>query len=296
MQSNYFLGLSEEGFHKVAYLEWGSKGVLPPILCVHGLTRNAKDFDALAAYLQSNRHLFIPDIVGRGDSDWLKNPLHYTYEQYLADLNTLIARMRCSTLDWIGTSMGGLLGLIMASLDQSPVRKLVLNDVGPQIPIKALARLSKYAGFNPEFNSIQEAVTYFKKIYADFGTLSEAQWETITINSIKQAGDSKWIIKLDPGIKAIPSKSKIAWQQLLLHPYKAFQGTVFDIDLWHLWRKVKCPVLVIRGEHSDILPTSVVEKMQETHPQTTVMTIADVGHAPTLLDDKTHQEIRAFLS
>lgn len=296
MKKDYFLGLSEEGFHKVAYIEWGQASSQPPIICVHGLTRNSRDFDDLASYLSSaGRQVFCPDVVGRGDSDWLKNPLHYTYEQYLADMNAMIARTCATEVDWIGTSMGGLLGMMLAAVPNSPIKRLVLNDVGPQISTKALARLSKYVGREPDFSSVDAAKAYFKSIYADFGNLTEAQWDKLTATSIHQVAPNKFISKLDHGVKITPTKSKIAWD-VLLHPHKALEGTLFDIDLWQIWRKVTCPVLVIHGQNSNILQPATIQKMQQIHPHTEVIDIPNTGHAPALLDEEQHVIINHFLS
>jgi len=295
MKMDYFLGLSEEGFHRVHYLEWGNKAEKPALICVHGMTRNAHDFDALAAsFSQQGRHVFCPDLVGRGDSDWLQNPLHYTYEQYLADMNTLIARTDDKHIDWIGTSLGGLIGMILASLPQSPIQRLVLNDIGPQISTKALARLTTYAGHDPEFASIADAKRYFRSIYSDFGKLSDAQWQHLTENSIRETASGKFIAKLDQRIKFSMNKSKIAWQAML-HPQKAWEGTLFDVDLWHIWRKVRCPVLVIHGVHSDILVPDTIQKMQQIHPDVTVINIEDAGHAPHLLDESLQNKIYQWL-
>ncbi len=290
MKKNYFLGLSEAGFHRIAYVEWGMQNNSLPILCVHGLTRNGRDFDSLAEYLASfGCHVFCPDIVGRGDSDWLKDPLHYTYEQYIADMNAMIARINTPQIDWIGTSMGGLIGMIMASLPNTPIRRLVLNDVGPQIPVKAISRMTKYAGKDPEFSSMDEAKKYFKIIYADFGSMTEEQWQHFTENSIREIAPNRFTTKIDHGIKRSPAKSKLAWK-LVFDPHKAFEGTLFDVDLWQIWRKVTCPVLVIHGSHSDLLLPEIIEKMHRLHPNMETLEIPDVGHAP-LLQNPAHQEI-----
>lgn len=296
MKNNYYLGLSEEGFHRIAYSEWGNKSNLEtPIVCVHGQTRNRHDFDTLAEYLsERGRHVFCPDIVGRGDSGWFKNPLHYTYEQYIADMNVLIARTDATQIDWVGTSMGGLLGMILASLPNSPIRRLVLNDVGPQIPIKGISRLWEYAGKDPDFSSIEEAKTYFKRIYADFGQLSDAQWQRFTETSIREIAPGKFATTLDHGIKTVPAKSKLAWG-LLLHPHKALEGTFFDVNLWDIWYKLTCPVFVIHGKHSDILTASILHKMLQTHPNMEVLEILDAGHAPALLEQTQHEIIYQWL-
>lgn len=297
MKQDYFLGLSEEGFHKVAYTEWGTPSAdHPPILCIHGLSRNSRDFDYLAQALEaSGRHVYCPDIVGRGDSDWLHNPLHYTFEQYIADMNALIARTGAKQVDWIGTSMGGLIGMIMASMPHSPIRRLVMNDVGPQIPAKAMARLSKYVGRDPDFTSVEEAEHYYKNIYKDFGDLDEAQWRHLTLHSIREIAPGKFISKMDHGVKQSPAKSKLAWK-LLLNPHKALEGTFFDIDLWQMWRKVTCPVLVIHGVHSDLLLPAIIEKMHQGRTNVDVLEIPDAGHAPALVRPSEHQFISDWLA
>jgi len=296
MKKDYFQGLSEDGFHRVAYTEWGTPNSTHiPIVCVHGLTRNGRDFDSLAEYLTYfGCHVFCPDIIGRGDSDWLKNPLHYTYEQYLADLNAMIARIHTKQVDWVGTSMGGLLGMILAAMPNSPIRRLVLNDVGPQIPVNAISRLAKYAGKDPDFSNIEEAKKYFKIIYADFGHMTEEQWQHFTENSVHEVTPGKFTTKIDPGIKQTPAKSKLAWQ-LLLNPHKALEGTFFDVDLWHIWRKVTCPVLVIHGGRSDLLLPDILIKMHNLHPNMDILEIPNAGHAPALQDPVQQEVIYRWL-
>jgi pimeloyl-ACP methyl ester carboxylesterase len=296
MKVDYFLGISEEGFHRVVYTEWGSPSPEnPPIICVHGLTRNRHDFDAIASEFSAHGcHLYCPDTVGRGDSDWLKDPLHYTYEQYIADMNVMMAVTKANSLDWIGTSMGGLIGMFLASMAKTPIRRLVLNDIGPQIPVKGLARLAKYAGQDPDFSSIEQAKRYFKIIYADFGNLTDEQWQNLTEKGVRETDSGQYITKIDPGIKTAQAKSKLAWR-MVLHPLKALEGTIFDVDLWEIWRTVKCPVLVLHGKNSDILLPHVIEKMQKIHPQTEVFEVPDTGHAPALLDSQQQQVIYQFL-
>lgn len=296
MKKDYFLSLSEEGFHKIAFTEWGTaNNTNTPIICVHGLTRNGRDFDPLANYLSYlGAHVFCPDIVGRGDSDWLKNPLHYTYEQYLVDMNGMIARTGAHQVDWIGTSMGGLIGIILAAQANSPIRRLILNDVGPQIPVKALHQIARYSGRDPLFDSVADARRYFQSIYADFGNLTNEQWQHIAETSIYQLPSGKFASKIDQGIKISPAKSKFAWN-LLLNPHKALEGTLFDIDLWQIWRKIQCPVLVIRGERSNLLTPSIMQKMQQTHPHVDTLEIPNSGHAPALMGIKEQEVIYRWL-
>lgn len=299
MKKGYFLGLSEEGFHHIAYSEWSgsaSHHTPEPLICAHGLTRNSRDFDTLAAYISSRgQAVFCPDIVGRGDSDWLKNPLHYTYEQYLADMNGMITRTGATQVDWLGTSLGGLLGMVLASQPNTPIKRLILNDIGPQIPTKGLMRLSAYAGKDPDFTSIEEAKRYYKKVMADIGDLTDAQWQIITENTIREVSPGKYIAKTDHGVKLSQAKSKLAWKAVM-HPFKAFEGSLFDVDLWHIWRKVTCPVLLIHGKKSDILLPSIIRKMCTIHPDTEIMEIDDAGHAPALLNTAQHEMIFKWLN
>lgn len=285
MKKSHFMGLTEDGFHSIAYTEWGNPHpTLPPVLCLHGLTRNGRDFDALANQLsEQGRHVFCPDIVGRGDSDWLKNPNNYTFEQYIIDMGMMIARMQSPQIDLVGTSMGGLIGMIMASMPNSPIRRLIMNDIGAQIPVKGISRLAQYAGKDPEFKSLEEANNYFKSVYGDFGQLSETQWLQLTEHSIREIAPGRFQSKLDPQIKRTPTKSRIVWK-LLLNPQKIFEGTLFDVDLWGMWRNIVCPVLVIHGVKSDLLLPSIIKKMQETHKETEVLEIMNAGHAPALLE------------
>jgi pimeloyl-ACP methyl ester carboxylesterase len=295
MKKDYFFGLSEEGFHKIAFTEWGALSGRPVVICVHGLTRHSRDFDSLAHYLSiRHNHVFCPDIVGRGDSDWLKNPLHYTYEQYLADMNAMVARTQAREVNWIGTSMGGLIGMMLAALPYSPIKCLILNDVGPHIPVNAIARLAKYAGPDPHFPSLAVAKQFYKNVYADFGDLTEPQWDHFTETSVREITPGQFISKFDQGVKTSHARNNLGWR-LLFHPHKALEGTFLDVDLWDIWQKITCPVLVIHGENSDILLPSTIEKMQRLHPNTNVIEIANTGHAPALLELSQHEMIDEWL-
>lgn len=296
MKTNYFLGVSADGFHRVAYTEWGQPDkTQPTVFCVHGLLRNRHDFDALANFLsRQERHIFCPDIAGRGDSEWFKNPQHYTFEQYIADMTTLIARSSVTQIDWIGTSMGGLIGMMMAALPNSPIRRLVLNDIGPQIPLHGLRRLAKYADTHISFSSKEEAKQYYQTIYADFGDLSESQWIDFTEHSIALQPNGKYTAKCDPNITHNKTHTQFMWE-LVHHPHKTLEGVLFDIDLWSIWCQIKCPVLLIHGRHSDILLSEHIAKMQEIYPQTDLIEVENAGHAPALLELAEHEKIKNWL-
>ena len=297
MKKHSFLGASEEGFHHVAYTEWGSESPeLPTVICVHGYTRNGRDFDALASYLSLHqRHVFCPDIVGRGDSSWLKKHHHYNFPQYVADMNALIARTRAQHIDWIGTSMGGIIGMMLAALPNSPIRRLILNDVGPQIPIHGLRRLAKYIGNEPNFKSMDEAKEYFKANYKEFGIRNEDQWTTFTEHSVEQRAPNVFAVKVDPGVKNPKSTLQMV-SDFFHHPHRSLEGILYDVDLWAVWKKIRCPVLVIHGVHSDLLTTPIIKRMQRSHEHTYLYEIENAGHAPALLDSEEHEEIYHWLN
>lgn len=297
MIQNYYLGFSEEGFHRIAYSEWGKENPAhPPVICVHGLTRNKSDFDSLASTLSGHGlHVFCLDIAGRGDSDWLEDPGRYNYLQYCLDLTTLIARTGRMEIDWIGTSMGGILGMLLASRPKSPIRRLVMNDIGPYVPAKALRRLATYTGKAPEFRSLEDAMKYFKLIYADFGHLSEAQWQHLVENSVMETEPDRFVLKIDPAIKATLSPRSLAGK-MLRHPLKTLRGELLSVDLWKYWRKVSCPVLLIHGKNSDILTSDTIEKMQSTHREMDVFEVPDAGHAPSLTDTAQQELIYKWLT
>ncbi|WP_347251748.1 alpha/beta hydrolase [Legionella sp.] len=296
MKQDYVLCATKEGYHKVAYTEWGEVNSEPSaVICVHGLTRNAHDFDPLANYLSTQGyHVFCPDVVGRGDSSWLKNPQNYNFDRYILDMNVLISRTGATKIDWIGTSMGGLIGIMMAALPNTPIRRLILNDVSPQVPIHALWQLAKYVGKDPEFSSKEQAKEHYKKIYAEFGNLTEEQWDQFTETSVIEHSPGVFISKYDPSIHDF----RIKWQavkEFFYHPHKALEGILFDVDLWEFWHNVKCPVLVIRGRHSKLLLPEHIRKMKRTHPHVDVLEIEDAGHAPALFDRDDHENIIDWL-
>lgn len=297
MKQNYVLCTSLEGFHNMVYSEWEPIATKrSTVICVHGFARNRHDFDPLAKFLSEKGHaVFCPDIVGRGDSTWFNNAKHYNYQQYAIDLNTLIARTNSKYIDWIGTSMGGILGMVLASLPNSPIRNLILNDVGPQLPVHTLWRLSQYIDNHPYFKNFIEAKSYLKKIYHGFGSLNEEQWDYITKHSIMQCKPKLYTVKLDPHIKPAKPSSQFM-KELFMTPHKAFEGILFDIDLWDMWKNIRCPVLVIHGQNSDLLLNEHIEKMQVTHPSVTVMEIMDAGHAPVLFEQDQHEKITKWLA
>jgi pimeloyl-ACP methyl ester carboxylesterase len=278
MQSKRVLCLNPFGFHNTHYTEWGDRSAGRTAICVHGLTRNARDFDPLAAALSPKFRVACPDIAGRGRSDWLPVASAYSYPQYCADMTVLIGRLEAASVDWVGTSMGGLIGLMMAAHANSPIRRLVLNDVGPFIAKSALQRIATYVGQRPQFKSLPALEAYLRQVYAPFGRLTDEDWRAMAEHSQRAAPDGGIVLHHDPKIAE-----------------NAQAGANQDIDLWALWDKIACPVLLIRGAQSDLLSKETAEEMTRRGPRARLVEIEDAGHAPALRSAEQIALIRGFL-
>ena len=270
---------SPRGLHRIAYLEWGDSRNRDVLVCVHGLTRSAHDFDELARALSSHFRIACPDLAGRGDSDRLSDPALYNVPQYVADMVTLIARLDTESVNWLGTSVGGLIGMALAAQAGTPVKKLVLNDVGPVISRVALERIGSYVGDAPVFSSVEEAERYVRSISAPFGPHSEAQWRFLTENWVRKEADGRWRPRYDPRIA---------------EPYRASMPEK-DLELWSIYDAIRCPTLVIRGAQSDLLTRTTTAEMARRGPKAKVIEIPGVGHAPTLLAADQIGLVRDFL-
>ncbi|MDV7338671.1 alpha/beta hydrolase [Terasakiella sp. A23] len=268
MQQKSFLSLGPHGFHKIAYTEWGKDNASHTAVCVHGLTRNSRDFDDFAQSLSDSHHVFCPDIAGRGYSDWLINPQDYGFPVYVNDMAALLARIGKEKIDWIGTSMGGIIGMMLAAQPNSPIQRLIINDVGPFIPKESLARIADYLGLNPKFNSMDELEAHLRLVHEPFGNLTDKQWRHLAEHSAKRCEDDKLALHYDPAL-AIPIR----------------ESEPVDVDLWPLWDAVKCPVLILRGEKSDLLTRETAQEMLKRGPDAELVEIPQVGHAPTLMDE-----------
>ena len=263
----------------MAYLEWGDPRNRDVLICVHGLTRTARDFDELARALCSQFRVVCPDVVGRGDSDRLADAMLYAVPQYLSDMVTLIARLDVERVDWVGTSMGGLIGMALAAQAAAPVRKLVLNDAGPVMSRAGLERIGTYVGRAATFPSVEEAEKYIRSIAASFGPHSDAQWRFLTETWLRKNEDGSWRANYDPRI-AEPFRAAL--------PEK-------DLELWPLYDAVRCPTLVLRGETSDLLNRRTAQQMSARGPKARVVEIRGVGHAPTLMHADQIGIVRDFL-
>ena len=271
--------IGPSGLHRMAYTEWGARDNPRVLICVHGLTRNGRDFDALAEAMSGHYRVICPDVVGRGQSGRLRDPAGYGIPQYVADMVTLIARLNVDSVHWVGTSMGGLIGMALAAQECTPLRKLVLNDVGPLITVESLQRIATYVGTDPQWASFNEALAYVKLISAPFGQLSEAQWHHLTETSIVQRADGRWAFRYDPRI-AEPFKAAFVDQ---------------DIDLWPIYAGITCPTLVVRGAESDLLTRDTWQQMGACGPQAQLAEIPGVGHAPMFQSDDQIAVVRNFL-
>lgn len=272
----------------IAYTDWGSSQNPHIVICVHGLTRNCRDFDYLARALQSDCRVISVDIVGRGQSDWLEHAHDYDYYPlYLSDAMSLITHIQSQyqtqtaiTLDWVGISLGGLIGMIMAIQPDIPVpiNKLIMSDIGPLIPATALRRIADYVGKDLRFNSFDEFKQYMKGISASFGPLTEEQWDHMAIHSAREYADGSYGFRYDPRI-AITFKG---------HEIK-------DIDLWQQWDQLNIPTLVLRGAQSDILSVETAAQMRVCGAKAKIVELPGVGHSPMLMDDNQIKIVRDFI-
>jgi pimeloyl-ACP methyl ester carboxylesterase len=277
MREKYFYGYGPHGFHRIAYTEWGAPSSQPPVICVHGLIRNGRDFDYLSLALEGEgRQMFCPDIVGRGKSDWLANPANYNYAQYIADLTALIARTGAESVDWIGTSMGGLIGMLLAAETNTPIGRLVINDAGPFIPLAALRRIGAYLGNNPVFDDLEGVEKHLREIYSPFGDLTDENWRHLAHYSARP----------------IRNKFSLAFDPAIAQPFLAINQ---DVDLWWAYDRVRCPVLLLRGVDSDVLPGPIAQEMTQRGPRAELVEFPRIGHAPALMDSTQIATIAEFL-
>ncbi len=308
MRSLSFLALGPRGFHRVAYKDWGDPRARHVVVCVHGLTRNARDFDFLARSLASDCRVVCPDVVGRGDSDWLEDKSDYNFGLYQNDAAALISRITAPDppggplawlrrsgpdgghrqLDWIGTSMGGLIGMMLAARRNSPIRRLVLNDVGPIIPWAALIRLKGYAGRPRRFETLEEVETHIRQVCASFGPLGDAQWRHLAEHSVRRDDGGRYTLAYDPGISN-PSAMRGEFSL----PFG--RGAVIGMDLWQLWDRIRCPTLVLRGAESDMLRADTAAEMARRGPRAKVIECSGIGHAPALMSREQTDPISEFL-
>lgn len=275
--------LSPTGLHNVVYKEWGDPKNSKVLLCMHGVTRVSDDFDALAVALCSEYRVICPDVVGRGRSDRLLAPQYYHVPQYVSDMVTLLARIHVETLHWFGTSMGGLVGMSLASLKNSPIKKLVLNDIGPVLNPPALKRIGEYIGQAVRFADFDEALRYIRDISKPFGPHSEAEWRKMAADVLRRDEEGHWVRHYDLG---------------LAEPFKTMSDESIakgEKLLWHTYDTIQCPTLLVRGAESDLLSSDTAIEMTRRGPRAGLVTIAGVGHAPTFMHADQIDIARRFL-
>ena len=278
MTSHTYRALGPHGFHRVHYTEWGDPRNPKALICVHGMTRTGRDFDFLAAALEQEYRVICPDVVGRGQSDWLDDKSDYTYPLYVNDMAMLLARLDAERVDWVGTSMGGLIGMFLASYADTPIHKLLVNHVGPLIPAAGLKRVAKYVGQTIIWDTF-EAMDSALRVYASvFGKLTDDQWRHMLIHSSRQLNDGRYTMGYDPGIAEIFRNAELK-----------------DIDLWPVWDAIRCPTLILRGAYSDVLNHADAIAMTERGPKAKLIELPGMGHAPALMSDDQIGIVRDWL-
>jgi pimeloyl-ACP methyl ester carboxylesterase len=267
-----------QGQHRMAYWQWGEPSADHVIICAHGLSRQGRDFDVLAQALcdaaSGQLRIVSPDVVGRGKSDWLKDPMGYQIPQYAADMVELINQLQPKTLDWAGTSMGGLIGMVISGQPDLPlpvpVRKLILNDVGPALEWTAIQRIGLYLGKTGQFDSVQQAADAMWAISSSFGPHTPTQWLALSQAMVKPSGTG-FTLHYDPSI-AIPFAS--ATEE------STKQG---EAMLWALYDNIKAQTLLTRGATSDLLSVATAQAMTQRGPKAQLVEFVGVGHAPTFV-------------
>jgi len=272
----YLLG---NGFHRLAYVEFGNPAA-PAVVCVHGLTRNGRDFDPLAEALADEFHVICPDLPGRGKSDWLPHGALYQPPTYVTALSHLLAALNKPVM-WVGTSLGGICGMLLGGATNTPITRMVLNDIGPHIPEAALKRIRDYMTASPErFPTIAALEAHLRAIHAPFGQLTDRQWAHLARFSARPVPD------LAGGAYALHYDPKIT---------EPIRDTVpLDVDMWPFWDLIKLPVLAIRGESSDLLTEETFDRMKAEGAESLV--VANAGHAPALMDAPSIVAVREFLA
>lgn len=280
--------------HRMAYWRWGDPSNPRILMCVHGLSRQGRDFDVLAQALSTHYQVICPDVVGRGHSDWLAQPAGYQVFGYVADMVALLQQLRAELnttqvldIDWVGTSMGGLIGLGFSTLPPEVtgvrLRRFVLNDVGPRLRIEALLRIGDYLGKPLSFATEQEAADYLWSISAGFGPHTPEQWLALSRPLLRTTADGRLTLHYDPAI-AEPFKTM-----------SADSATAGEAALWQVYDALKCDVLLLRGQQSDLLDADTAQAMTQRGPKARLVELPGIGHAPTLISPDQVQLLKDFL-
>lgn len=280
--------------HRMAYWEWNATGNPHHphvVVCVHGLTRQGRDFDTLARALASHVRVVCPDVSGRGESDWLADPQGYQVPNYAADMLALLqhlsAQSAIETLDWVGTSLGGLIGMVIASLPlgviPTPIRRLVLNDVGPVIEWSALQRIGTYLGAPARFNSVEEAASALWMLSASFGPHSPQVWRDLTRPMLRETEEGSFRLHYDPAIARV------------FKAMTAETARAGEAALWQAYDAIEATTLLLRGADSDLLSLETALAMTDRGPRAQLIEFQGVGHAPTLIAADQISAVAQFL-
>ena len=275
--------ISPDGLHKMAYKEWGEADNPNVLVCVHGLTRVSDDFDVLARSLSDKFRVICPDVVGRGRSGWLRSSQNYQIQQYVADMVTLFARLQAEQISWLGTSMGGMIGMAIASLKENPIQKLILNDIGPNLNVTALTRISQYVSQPMRFVTFDEASHYIRSISETFGEHTEDEWHKICKDVLRKDKDGMWIRHYDLNLG-------MSMQAISPDLAQAMQ-----VMMWAAYDSISCPTLLLRGKESDLLLADTAIQMTNRGPRAKLVEFEKVGHAPTLVHEDQIAPIKEFL-
>lgn len=276
------IGLGAEfGGLRLHYTEWGDPAAPRAVVCVHGLTRNARDFDVLARDLAARgARVVCVDVAGRGGSDRLADPALYRVDVYAGHLARLLGLLSLSRVAWVGTSMGGLIGMALAAAagERSPIERLVLNDIGPFVPKEAIEPIRAYLGLDLLFPDMAALEAHLRQIHAPFGPLTDEQWAHLAAHSARPEGEAGFRLHYDPAIRGPMA-----------------DGPPADIEIWPLYDAIACPTLVIRGAESTLLTAATAEEMTRRGPRARVVTFPGVGHAPALMAEDQIAAVRAFV-
>jgi pimeloyl-ACP methyl ester carboxylesterase len=281
-RSGSIRGLSLSGFHELAYVDWGPSEAEIPVVCLHGLSRQGRDFDYLASYLAATeRRVVCPDLVGRGRSGRLRDANEYALPQYCADINALVAHLGAKQVDLVGTSLGGLIGIVLAGQPGTPIRRLVVNDIGPYLPWPGLVRIGSYLSSMPaDFDGLEEVEAYLRKVLAPFGDLPDEHWTHLARHSVAwHAERERYVMLCDPQI------------------VRAFRNPWhYSINLWKYWTGIKGPIFVLRGAKSDLLTADLAREMERRSLFARIHEIEGCGHAPPLMSADQIKLVSDFLS
>lgn len=280
---------SSRGMRQLAYTDWGDPGNRDVVVCAHGLTRNCRDFDFLAAALEQDFRVVCIDMAGRGRSDWLEDAADYnSAATYVADMERVLEHIWQQNSNghfqiyWVGVSMGGLIGMLLASRERPSVhycfKTLVMSDIGPYVPSRILSLFSNSIGKDPRFPNLDELEAHMRSTALPYSAFTDEQWRHLAEYSAYQYGDGTVGYRYDPAISSGFRPDHIR-----------------DIDLWSYWNQLALPVFVLRGEKSEVLTLEVAARMQQHRANVQIRELAGIGHSPMLMDAVQIRLVRDYL-